>query len=349
MTRHHIARHNIDSEAAHVKYVELLERLDESTIRAYESCRCSDLDIVRQCATLAGSCGVAVAPDDPRPLAALATAAAAGSASWSIARADGHALPVRIAGRLLAIGDRADPAQFSPRRWLDDYWLALLSDDPHASSALCYVPARMRNAERSEPHLDHLAEAMRRYWLHDDTAPEALLEALRASDPKQVASDSVDLVLDIDVPLIEVVFALFEADGAKLDRALAKAFELHRRYWGEQRSEDKRGWLASALAAISAHAARIGVAVITSSDYAQPLLLQATYANRQLLLCPYCMGPLWKGSHLCPACLEDTTQDAWIETDLGSFHASRRKRCRSCSMLVSRLAVRCPSCRAAPG
>ena len=60
-------------------------------------------------------------------------------------------------------------------------------------------------------------------------------------------------MLDLDVPVIEVVFALFNGDAAKLDGALAKAFDLHRRYWSRSGGDRTRTNLAAARGVALGH------------------------------------------------------------------------------------------------
>jgi hypothetical protein len=233
------------------------------------------------------------------------------------------------------------PAEPPSRRWLDDFWLALLTDDAEAGATLCYGI----ELERGERHVTLLAEAMRRYWLHDDTAAQPLLEALRATDPAQQSADDVDRVLDLDVPVIEVVFALFDGDAAKLDGALAKAFELHRRYWS-QSPDDERGWISLPLAALQAQARRIGTDLSVTSDYAPTDLLEALdHRDPTLILCPYCVSPIRDGMKVCPLCLDDITADASIESDVTEYVDGPRKRCLACKTPIPTLAVKCARCR----
>jgi hypothetical protein len=276
------------------------------TVRTSYTCDVDDLEQLRADAARALAA-------DPRDRDALRTAAAAGAAQWSVARAGARELAVPIGDRLMRV--TGHPIALSARRWLGDFWLALLADDPHALAALCYARPGAGPA-----YLEQLAEAMRRYWLHDPTASAALLAALRATAPEQLPPDEVDDALDVAVPIIEVAFALFDADADKLAAAVAKARP------------------STGIAALGAHAWRIGIAP------EPPLALR--YGDRELLLCPYCLAPIRGGMRVCPACLDDPTNDAAIETDLADFHAMPRKRCASCSTVIAKLAVRCPACRA---
>lgn len=316
------------------------DELARATVRLAESGRSDDLTPVRDAAWGAGACGAVLAPGSDRTVAALEIATRAGSATWAMLRAGGQALELAIASSRLQRIEGA-PAEPPIRRWLEDFWLALLTDDAEAGATLCYG----RQPQRGARHLVLLAEAMRRYWLHDDTAAQPLLEALRATDPELQTSDEVDRMLDLDVPVIEVVFALFEGRAAKLDRALAKAFELHRGYW-DRNPDDESGWISLPLAALQAQARRIGTEVAVSPDYAPGELLEALDpGNATLILCPYCVSPIREDMKICPVCLDEVSADAPIASDVAEYLDGPRKRCSTCRTPIPTLAVKCASCR----
>lgn len=336
----HVRRQEVVREHVAKRRAEHEDELDRAMSRLDESGRSDDVAAVRDASCLAGACGAVLEPASDRTVAAFELATRAGSATWTMRRAGGQALQLPIASSTLQRIE-GTPAEAPSRRWLDDFWLALLTDDAEASAALCYG----FKLERGERHVTLLADAMRRYWLHDDTAAQPLLEALRATDPAQQPADEVDRVLDLDVPVMEVVFALFEGNAAKLDAALAKGFEMHRRHWNRS-ANDERGWISLPLAALQAQARRNGTELTVSSDYAPLELLEALdHRDPTLILCPYCVSPIREGMQVCPLCLDDVTADAPIESDITDYLDGAHKPCSTCKTPIPTLAVKCASCR----
>jgi RNA polymerase subunit RPABC4/transcription elongation factor Spt4 len=68
-------------------------------------------------------------------------------------------------------------------------------------------------------------------------------------------------------------------------------------------------------------------------------------AAQELILCPYCLSPIEDGALLCPACGEDTTNDAAFEMTVGEYQQEGRKQCLHCGQLMLKAAVVCAACR----
>jgi DNA-directed RNA polymerase subunit RPC12/RpoP len=63
-----------------------------------------------------------------------------------------------------------------------------------------------------------------------------------------------------------------------------------------------------------------------------------------LLLCPYCWGLVEEGTHDCPSCGLDVTNDALIEMAPEEYREAERVRCPHCHSRILALADPCPHC-----
>jgi predicted amidophosphoribosyltransferase len=70
-----------------------------------------------------------------------------------------------------------------------------------------------------------------------------------------------------------------------------------------------------------------------------------TVDDEILILCPYCLSPVYEYSGFCPTCLVDITNDAKHEMTRLEYTAERRVACRYCGAEMLSLASRCPACR----
>jgi DNA-directed RNA polymerase subunit RPC12/RpoP len=63
-----------------------------------------------------------------------------------------------------------------------------------------------------------------------------------------------------------------------------------------------------------------------------------------LLLCPYCNNLIEEGTHDCPSCGLDVTNDALIEMAPEEYREAERIRCPHCHSRILALADPCPHC-----
>lgn len=352
MNAQHVTRHPVDigqvNRARGVSQ-ELFETLTE---RLVDKPTVGGLFKVSTLAENLAACAAVLDPSHAEVPRLIRTAARAQATIWALAHSDGQPVEIPITkAEPQRWEGKVDQSHLSSASWLDAYFLATLAGDLLSLATVCYAPTEVwrTSSTRTEEYIHLFAEALRLYALRDDAAGPKLLAALRATDKSQRHLLSEDWVLDIDVPMIEVTARLFSLDAAAFDTSLAKAFRLFRDYWGApNRAKDIAGWFARALAALVLLAGRNGLSVMTTSDYAPPLMLDAleAAADRSLVLCPYCMVPIPNGASICHACREDPRNDAAFEMTAQEYMSGPRKRCTSCHTSILDLAVRCPSCRA---
>ncbi len=159
------------------------------------------------------------------------------------------------------------PGAASATRWRRGLAAALLTEKTDVRETLLAVDrATLESAEaKAGPHAYLYIEFLQR-WLRgeSDVAPP-LVAALEATDPAVVDPARLDVVLDVEVPLMEVAYRLLDNDREGFDDAVAKALALHRKYWSsEDNASDPEGWIAleiSALVALARSAAGFEVEV----------------------------------------------------------------------------------------
>ena len=103
---------------------------------------------------------------------------------------------------------------------------------------------------------------------------ELILEAMRATDPKvggyRQDNEAQEWVLYNYEPLIRVYEALFRRNEKDFNEVLIEALELHKKYWGDEKSgrnNESDGWISWLLLAPAATAVRFGMKLEVTSDY----------------------------------------------------------------------------------
>jgi hypothetical protein len=280
---------------------------------------------------------------------ALRLAGRCGAALFSLARANGSAIELCLESEIpTLLKGEPDESTLHAGRWLDSFCAAFVSGDTPSLVLLSAVSTESlrRSSSRADEWVYHLVDALRACWQSDPTAGEHLLNALRATDSGSLMKPTIDRVLNLAVPALDVLFAGLQRDQAELDATLGKALELHGRYWGStSRRDDPEGLLALRLSAMVAFGLSRGMSCTVSSDYIPPILLQTAVQSAPRLLCPYCLTPITSGASICPGCLGDPRADAAIESDDAQIRLDPRKQCLHCGAMNFSLAVVCPTCR----
>jgi hypothetical protein len=226
-------------------------------------------------------------------------------------------------------------------------WAALAAGDASSLALLSSVPIDVpaKSSAKGDPYKLDTMRALIAFVTGRPEAETLLLEALKGTDPATPHIAPDDMILDIDVPAMEVFFALLDGESAAFDAAIEKATLLHKRYWTRPaRADDPDGLLALPLTALAHLGRQRGLRFSFRSSYLpEPVI--TWQSTDTLVLCPYCMTPIVPGAERCPACLEDPRNDAPFESDFPDFATAAREPCRACQFPMIRLAVRCPRCR----
>jgi len=267
---------------------------------------------------------------------------------FALARGGGEQgleLPRADGGFDVALAGTVSPGGRSLADWWRGMWAALAVGDRFAAQVLASTPLdAIRSPGTSGlPWIEPFVEAVQAMVAGDPQFPGRLRRALEATDPAGLAPTDARTTLDYAVPQIESIYRLF-ADPSRFGETLAKALELHARYWKARDAEDQDALLPLAFNAIRRLALERGVPVDVTSDYL-PAPLAGGPADEPVVCCPYCVTPLLPGMRRCAACLEDTTRDAPLEVPGSELSAPRGRRCTHCAFPLPELAVRCARCR----
>ncbi|WP_232666969.1 immunity 49 family protein [Pseudonocardia sp. TRM90224] len=162
--------------------------------------------------------------------------------------------------------------------WLKAMWLAMICRDRRRINALAAVPTELLNASGAEydDYVDAWVKAFQTYWRQDGELGQAVLHAMRATEPSVLRFAGEEAVLRLHYPAIELFFLLSVREDAQFNESLARALDLHKRYWTatEQRCRNLNGFVAWPLLAISCLAVDLGVQVSVESDYLPKYLLE---------------------------------------------------------------------------
>jgi hypothetical protein len=160
--------------------------------------------------------------------------------------------------------------------WIDGFFLAALLRDLASLDLLCKVPLDIlkKSSTRSDSYSDLLISTLQGFWSGAADTPQLLEAALEATDPGALKFVPVDLVLNIVVPTMELLFHIMSEDTRNFNSALQKALELHKNYWNTgKRKKDPRGFFPVAIAGLAAFAHDRGIGLQVESEYLpQPLI-----------------------------------------------------------------------------
>ena len=162
--------------------------------------------------------------------------------------------------------------------WLKAMWLAMICRDRGRIDMLAAVPFELLNEFGTEydNYVHEWVRAFQTYWRQDGELGEAVLRAMRATDPAALRFAGEEAVLRLHYPAIELFFLLSTRDDARFNESLARALDLHKRYWTatEERSRNRNGFVAWPLLAMACLAVDLGVQIEVESDYLPKYLLE---------------------------------------------------------------------------
>ena len=154
--------------------------------------------------------------------------------------------------------------------WLGGFFLAAICRDAALLERLAAVPVDVLRSSttRADEYAYLYIEALQAYVRRQRNAPALLLAALKATDPQRLQPASVDYVLNVVVPQMELLFRIMDRDAAGVNAALAKALQSHRDYWANgERAADPRGYVSFPLLGLAGFAHDDGLPIEVSSEY----------------------------------------------------------------------------------
>lgn len=215
-------------------------------------------------------------PDTPQICDAIRLGAEAVAALFAAATAGQGQVEVRLGGQTVSAAAAVDRSVVHPGNWLGGYFLAAICRERELLDVLCDTPSAVlrESSSKADEYAYLYVDALRAFWRQEDQAPALLLEALKATDPEQLAIAAEDYVLDVVVPQMEVLYRLMDQDAPGFNKVLQKAVQLHRDYWKKgDRQNDPDGYLSFPLTGLASFAYDAGLPVEVESDYLPPRLV----------------------------------------------------------------------------
>ncbi|WP_276320559.1 immunity 49 family protein [Amycolatopsis suaedae] len=164
--------------------------------------------------------------------------------------------------------------------WLTAMYLNMIGRERQRIDLLAGVPIDL--LRESGPQYDEFlfswVHALQVYWRGEDGLIDAVLEAMRGTEPERLQRFEAEPVLQLYYPPMELFYLLTQREDAKFNDSLATALELHKRYWTaeEERLRNPRGYVALGPLAMACLARDAGVTIEVESDYLPIHLLDGT-------------------------------------------------------------------------
>lgn len=273
-----IPRHEIDARSLQAEYVRTTDALPGFIEAARRDA--NNLGLLITNAQHAAALASVIAPVSPDLLRWTRLAAQAHVALFTTATADSSPVTVRLGeGETARLQGPIDESLVYASRWIRAFHLALLVRDTNGLDQLCLVPDALLRASstRSPDYYYSWVEAARLVWLQDRGAGGKILETMNLTDVNEIEFHNPDWVLDIDVPLIELLFYV-HTENDDFAGALPKSVGHFKNYWSRtaENRKDSEGFLALGLLGLTAFAHEREMKFDVQSDYLPLTLVRPT-------------------------------------------------------------------------
>jgi hypothetical protein len=173
----------------------------------------------------------------------------------------------------------------NPFDWLRAMWLGMICRERPRIDELATVSVEVLTHE-SVPYDQFMFDwvrALQVYWRQEDGLIDMLLRAMQGTDPAALQHIDEEFVLHLHYPPMELFYLLTQREDAKFNESLAKALELHKRYWSatEERRKEEYGFVAWGPLAIACLALDAGVTIEVESEYLPANLLNGTWVGER--------------------------------------------------------------------
>lgn len=188
------------------------------------------------------------------------------------------ALAARACADLFAAGrsSRVDESIVSADKWITGFFLGQICRSEEVLNSLTLTSSEMlRKSSTTQPEYRYLlVDALRASWSKSSEAKQLLVEVMKATDPERPDIRAAEWVLNIDVPIVRLLFCTLEG-SEEFEKTLIHALELHKKYWSKtkQRSRDYLGFLPIELNGICAVAHDRKIAFDVQSEYLPAVLV----------------------------------------------------------------------------
>lgn len=251
-----VSRHKLDVTRYQEYFKEECIRLSTSLQEAAR--RPSNLGLLAGRALDIVRFGSVASPDSPEIPRALRIAAQALAGIFVIARATGDTVELLLDDNPVRMPARMDESLVEASRWVTGFWLGVICRDATLLQSLCEMPSeKLRPSSTTNPEYRYrLVDALQAFWKGSPETAKLIIAAMEATDPDRPDIHARDWVLNIDVPLIQLLFYLVSSD-ARFGGALLEALKLHKKYWTAtaQRKQDWEGFVSFGLTALAVLAA----------------------------------------------------------------------------------------------
>jgi hypothetical protein len=160
--------------------------------------------------------------------------------------------------------------------WLKAWGVFTVFDDREGLELLQSIPDSVMDKANLKWHqLDRSIFAMLKNIYNPSVDMHALIiRAMKDTDANEFPflkdNEALEWVLYNFEPLIRVYEALFRRNEKDFNETLIEALELHKKYWGDEKStrnNESDGWISWLLLAPAATAVRFGMKLEVTSDY----------------------------------------------------------------------------------
>lgn len=164
---------------------------------------------------------------------ALKAAARAAAGLYAIETGPGEKVTLRwIDDTSCEVPTKIPTSMSGPAFWRYGFYCALAARDDWALDVLAGSSVdKIRVSIKADECAFLHIEAIQAYRRRDASAPEKILDALRATDPDRIHPTAVDYTLHILVPEMDLLFQLMRRDHSDFMNALEKAIVAHKGYY----------------------------------------------------------------------------------------------------------------------
>lgn len=282
-----VARHEVDAAKAQEQAEYYAGNRDRRLVRIERSAKA--LHFLQEGATMEAGGRTILDPSAASSVTweAVGLAMQASSAIFVAASRQEGTVTFRILDQDFTVAATGTTQDTTAGTWQRAMALAMICRERPRIDVLAQTPIddlRARSGGADEFQFDWI-RTLQLYWRSEEGLIDSLLRAMQGADPEADTVAGTAMVAHVFYPPMELFYLLTQRDDAKFNESLAKALELHKRYWTatSERRDDPEGFVAWRVLAIACLAKDAGVDITVESDYLPKNLLDATWVGEKQL------------------------------------------------------------------
>ncbi|MGW6448711.1 immunity 49 family protein [Lentzea sp. NPDC055074] len=282
-----VARHEVDAAKAQEQVEYYAGNRERRLVRVERSPKA--LYFLQEGATMEAASRTILDPSAASAVTweAVGLAMQASSAMFVAASKDEGQVTFRILDKDFTVPATGPTQDTTAGTWQRAMALAMICRERQRIDVLAQTPVdalRARSGAADEFQFDWIT-ALQLYWRSEDGLIDALLRAMSGADPEADTVAGAAMVAEVLYPPMELFYLLTQREDEKFNESLAKALELHKRYWTAttERRNDPEGFVAWRVLAIVCLAKDAGVDVAVASDYLPGHLVDGTWVGEKQL------------------------------------------------------------------